>query len=161
MLLEYIKSYISFRSGPNPHKNLICSAEYLDMDVAASGDLLALDALPRRLLLVIFVGFLGAPLGFGLVGGTGLGLGLPLPRLKSSSLGEASSASHLSAWPPPRAFSLVIHFQLRPPGRRRHRCTCGRPDAASQGAGGVGGKGRELIFWIDQCAYMIVHDRTL
>ena len=102
MLLEYRKSYISFRSGPNPHKNHICSAEYLDLDVAASGDLLALDALHRRLLLVIFVGFLGAPLGFGLVGGTGLGLGLPLPRLKSSSLGEASSASHLSAWPPSR-----------------------------------------------------------
>ena len=58
---------------------VVCLQNKLDLDVAASGDLLALDALHRRLLLVIFVGFLGAPLGFGLAGSTRLGLGLPLP----------------------------------------------------------------------------------
>ena len=77
MLVEYSKSYISFKSGPNPHKNLIFSAKYFDLDVSASGDLLALDALPRRPLLIL-AGFLSAPLGFSLAGSDGLGLGLPL-----------------------------------------------------------------------------------
>ena len=78
MLVEYSKSYISFKSGPNPHKNLIFSAKYFDLDVSASGDLLALDALPRRPHLIL-AGFLGAPLGFSLADSDGLGLGLPLP----------------------------------------------------------------------------------
>ena len=116
MLLEYRKSYISFRSGPNPHKNLICSAEYLDLDVAASGDLLALDALPRRLLLVIFVGFLGAPLGFGLAGGTGLGLGLPLPlAIEAVVVGEGELRLPLESPAPSCGFSSSVHFTLQPP----------------------------------------------
>lgn len=56
---------------------VVCLQNKLDLDVAASGDLLALDALPHRPLLIL-AGFLGAPLGFSLVGSDGLGLGLPL-----------------------------------------------------------------------------------